>query len=397
MLSYQEHFSSQRPDGRHVSTVAACMAMLRDLQPELSLPKDLTPEEFPQWQAAVRQRHRQLLCLPAPTPQPAPVMLSRVQRDGYRVEKWEFYPDDYSAVPFLALIPDGASRDNPVPGVMCLPGTNHSKEFLAGEPLIDHPNCKAGRFPERNHMAQHIVKAGMAAFAFDNPGFGECSVLTDPALGETQFKTVPMMANGYLGLGMNYFTAVVFQKLRFMEHLRTLDYIDQQRIGVSAHSLGTGHAISLGLLCDDIKCVVFNDFLCDELRRFVSITEHPGEQVFSMYTSLQIIPGLLQSYSFQDLCAAFAPGWLAINEGGADELTDTVRRGYALCGAEDKLQISYYPKYADPESRKFHGDVPKYGLTFDQFYRDYHYVDVEDHSFRAEPSLALLKKCFGME
>lgn len=397
MLSYKDHFASQRADGRHVSTVAATMAMLRDLQPELALPKDLAAEDFPKWQAAVIERHRQLLCLPEATPQPEPKMLSCVQRDGYRVEKWEFYPDDYSAVPFLALIPDGADKDHPVPGVMCLPGTNHSKEFLAGEPLIAHPNCTPGRFPERNHMAQHIVKAGMAAFAFDNPGFGECSVLTDPAYGETQFKTVPMMANAYLGLGRNYFTVTVFQKLRFMEHLRKLPYIDRQRIGVSAHSLGTGHAISLGLLCGDIKAVVFNDFLCDELRRLVSITEHPGDTVFSMYGSMQIIPGLLQSYSFQDLCAAFAPRYLAINEGGADELTGTVQRGFRLCGAEDRLQITYYPKYADPEDRKFHGDVPKEGLTFDQFYRDHHYVDVEDHSFRPEPSIRLLKKAFGMK
>jgi hypothetical protein len=92
MLSYKEHFASQRADGRHVSTVAATMAMLRDLQPELALPKDLTAAGFSKWQTAVKERHRQLLCLPQATPQPEPVMLSCVQRSGYRVEKWEFYP-----------------------------------------------------------------------------------------------------------------------------------------------------------------------------------------------------------------------------------------------------------------------------------------------------------------
>ena len=101
-------------------------------------------------------------------------------------------------------------------------------------------------------------------------------------------------------------------------------------------------------------------------------------------------------YSFQDLCAAFAPRYLAINEGGADELIRTVKRGYELSNAQAQLQISYCPKYTDPEDRQFHNDIPKYGLTFDQFYRDYHYVDVEDHSFRPEPSIALLKKCFSL-
>ena len=68
-------------------------------------------------------------------------MLSSVQRDGCHVEKWEFYTGDYNAIPFLALIPDGASKANPVPGVMCYPGTVTGKERLAGEPEINHPNC----------------------------------------------------------------------------------------------------------------------------------------------------------------------------------------------------------------------------------------------------------------
>jgi hypothetical protein len=37
-----------------------------------------------------------------------------------------------------------------------------------------------------------------------------------------------------------------------------------------------------------------------------------------------------------------------------------------------------------------------YGLSSEQYYRDYNYVIVADHSFRAEPALPLLKKCFGM-
>ena len=78
---------------------------------------------------------------------PPPVRLWREERDGYRLEKWEFYPDDYAAVPFLVLIPEGASAAHPVPGVLCLPGSNHSKESLAGEPLPPHPEWPQNRFP----------------------------------------------------------------------------------------------------------------------------------------------------------------------------------------------------------------------------------------------------------
>ena len=123
MDTVKNQFVSSRPDGRFTSSMAAHMEMLRREKPKLSLPENLTKENFPQWNAAVREKLRELLLLPEFTPQPSPVLLSSVQREGYRVDKWEFYPDDYTAVPFLALIPDGASAEHPVPGVICLPGS----------------------------------------------------------------------------------------------------------------------------------------------------------------------------------------------------------------------------------------------------------------------------------
>lgn len=140
MFTYKKHYSSQRPDGRHVSTLAAFMENMRHWKPELSLPEDLTVETFRCWQTKVAEKCIELLQMPQFSEQPDPVRLSTVQREGYRVEKWEFYPDDYTAVPFLILIPDSADAEHPVPGVMCLLGSNWSKEFAAGEPLIDHPN-----------------------------------------------------------------------------------------------------------------------------------------------------------------------------------------------------------------------------------------------------------------
>lgn len=41
--------------------------------------------------------------------------------------------------------------------------------------------------------------------------------------------------------------------------------------------------------------------------------------------------------------------------------------------------------------------MPMYGLSSEGYYKDYSYVIVPDHSFRAEPALRLLKKAFGMK
>ena len=396
-LTYEEHFRSHRPDGRHISTFAAFMERLRQTKPDLACPEELTEENFKAFQAAVKERILQLLHMPEATPQPQPVLLSTVQRDGYRVEKWEFYPDDFTAVPYLALIPDGASAEAPVPGVLCFLGSNHSKEFCAGEEYPDHPNYVQTHFPERNQMAMYLVQNGMAAFVFDNPGIAECALPTDPAIGQSQMYTRAVMCHGLLETGLPYVGLTVFQRLRFMEYLRTVSYVDREKLAISSHSLGTEAAIFMGLLCEDIKAIVFNEDLHDDRRRFMCITEHPGDRMFQNYGNWHIVPGQFASFGYQDLCAAFAPRYLGMTEGGADEFMHTIERAYRFCGAEDHLLISYYTDYQDPAARNMDVPVPEYGLSSSDFYRKYMYVTVSDHSFRKEPALQLLKRCFQME
>ena len=110
-----------------------------------------------------------------------------------------------------------------------------------------------------------------------------------------------------------------------------------------------------------------------------------------------IMPGKMATYGYQDMCAAFAPRHLSLNEGGCFELTETVRRAYRFCNAEDNFQVNYYPAFTNPESRTRNENMPLYGLSSDQYYREYSYVIVSDHSFRKDPALKLLKNCFGLD
>lgn len=396
MLSYEKNFKSHRPDGRFVSSLAAYMEQLRHWKPELALPQVLTPEKFAAWQKLVSAKLLELLQMPEMTEQPPPRLLNSIKRDTYRVEKWEFYPDDYSAVPFLMLIPDCASPEHPVPGVLCLLGSNHNKEFSSGEPLLEHPNCQSQNFPERNRMALYIVKAGMCAIVLDNLEIGECSIQDDPKYGETQWRTRTEYCFGLLHGGFNYLGITVFQKLCAFKFLQTLKFINQEQWAISAHSLGTEPAIAMGILLPEIKAVIFNDFLHDDRRRYVAMTETEVENMLQDIGNWHIVPGIMRYFSFQDLCAAFAPRYLALNEGGAEEMLSTVERAYKICGAEEHLSISFYPAFADPATRTAHGKVPLYGLSKDQFYKDYSYVICEDHSYREKPSIALLKKCFSL-
>ena len=395
-LSYEEHFSSKRPDGRYVSTMAAFMARLRDMKPTLSLPENLTQESFSAWQKQVKETLYQQLAMPEATDQPAPVKLETHQRDGYRVERWEFYPDDYTAVPFLVMIPDTATPENQVPGVMCYLGSAVNKEFVCDEPQDPHPNRAGIKYPERNKMGLYMVQNGMVSFVFENPGTAESSVLTPPELGATHMYTRTVLCHGLLDTGMNYVGLTVFQRLQFLKWLDMFPYVDQNRLGISSHSLGTEAAIAVGLLDDRIKGIVLNDFLHDDRRRYVAITEQKKEKMSQDIGNWHIMPGKMATYGYQDMCAAFAPRYLSLNEGGCYELTEIVRRAYRFCNAEENFQVNYYPAFADPATRTKNENMPMYGLTSEGYYKDYSYVIVSDHSFRAEPALRLLKKAFGM-
>ncbi len=91
-MSYEKNFKSDRKDGRHISTMAAHMEMLRDLRPKLALPEDLTKESFCEWKAKVRAKLQELLLMPEFTDQPEPVFISREKRDGYSLEKLGVLP-----------------------------------------------------------------------------------------------------------------------------------------------------------------------------------------------------------------------------------------------------------------------------------------------------------------
>ncbi len=394
-LSDSTHFRSSRPDGRQTASMAAHMEYLRHLKPRLALPGDMTPEEFPLWREKVREKVRDLILLPEETAQPAPVLLGRVQRDGYAVEKWELYPNDWTAVPVLLLLPEGADPEHPVPCVLCQPGSNHSKELLAGEPLLDRPTCRVNRYPERNCMAKHFAKNGMAAIAFDNPAIAETALDTQKP--EDSGETARFhMCFGLIQSGLCYAGITVANLLKGVELAKSLPMIDSGRIAVSAHSLGTYPAAFLALLSEDVRAVVFNDFICDERVRYVAVTEEDEDEMRHNTGNIHEIPGLWLWFGIQDVLAALAPKPLAINEGGAWDVRQVIRRGYALAGAEEMLQESHYPKYADPATRIWDGPMPDRGLSFEEYY-DRSYVDIPDHSFRAEPSLRLLRRAFRLE
>ena len=119
------------------------------------------------------------------------------------------------------------------------------------------------------------------------------------------------------------------------------------------------------------------------------------EKMLDLTSTFHIVPGDFRYFGFEDLCAALAPRYLCLNEGGAEEYTGDVLRAFRAAVAEDHVLLTQYPVYTDPETRNYHGPVPDHGMNIESYFQ-WSYVNAPDHSFRAAPSLALLKKCFGL-
>ena len=123
---------STRPDGRFITTGGFLAHHFKNHKPKLAFNPRFTPAEATAWRKQVRARLKKVLAFPRVPKQPAPKLISSDMRDGYTLQRWELYPEPFCVVPMLMLIPDTATAKKPAPGVLCLPGSDHPKEFLAG-------------------------------------------------------------------------------------------------------------------------------------------------------------------------------------------------------------------------------------------------------------------------
>jgi pimeloyl-ACP methyl ester carboxylesterase len=370
---------SDRSDGRFVSTRGFVHYLIQNSRPKLAFNPEFTKSEMVAWKAEVRAKLKELVRFPAVPPQPAPKLISSARRDGYTVEKWELYPQPGSVVPFLMLVPDSASAQTPAPGVLCYPGSQGSKENLAGESLLN-PRFDTDH-PAENRMAMFYVKEGFVAVAVDNPGIAETSDLEKFGLAPWSYDR-STFSRYLLDLGWTYMGLSAFQGEQILNWMRTRPFIDRRRIVLSGHSLGTEAVMVLAIIDPDIRAVVYSNFLPRTiLRAKVWTKPKPNGERPQVDWLGHCVPGLWEWFDYPDLVASFAPVPLIITEGGSTRDLNLVKRAYRIMGAEEKVSVHYYPKYQDPHTRFDDVDIPE-GLDQQEWFR-YVNVDAPNHSFKA--------------
>ncbi len=375
---------TNREDGRFLSSRGTVQLMLKQ-KPAFTFNPSFTKAEFKDWQSGLRSAMKELMRFPEDSSQPAPVRVKTVQRDGYKVEKWESYPLPGSVVPFLVLIPDGVdtSRDK-VPSVLCIPGFGGSKEGLAGETEGDYNLTQSPVEPVRkNAMALRYVKKGLVAVAVDNPS---CAELSDNGYFDYLNTSRVLLEAGWSYLGLT-----AWQDWNILNWMKAQSYVNKERIIVSGFSLGTEPLMVLGALDPSIYAFVYNDFMCRTLERIQVMTKPDKDGKRPFPNSIEhLIPGFLTLFDFPDLVAALAPRPVICTEGGLDRDFSLIKEAYRIAGKPDNFTFYHYKKFADPKDRQQVERVPE-GIDRDTFFRIAN-VDPKNHYFKAEWVLPWIDK-----
>ncbi len=381
----KEDYEARRPDGMFESSLAFAMDYLRRLKPEYSFDDVKTPAEMDEWRRKVRAKLRELLQI-GEIPRPEFKIVSEAKRDGYRLYRYEFSPEERLVVPILVLVPERAIADGArVPAVICMPGSGASLNSLAGE-----PDDYANHFPLRNRQAWFYVKAGMVAVAIENPATAENGVD-----GVEHYRVQHVLSRPMRLAGRSPYGFMVEHVLETIELLKGHPNVDPARIAISGMSLGTMPGMYTAVLSDDVAAYVHNDFCCSRAIRAMAQTG--GQSQAAAQIDPRIPEGAYRWFDDDpEVLAAIAPRPLSLSEGGPwKRHLEKITRAYALAGASQNLQIAQYAKYADPASRKYDdADLKEMrGLTPEELFEVAN-VDAPQHSFHPDINLPWLSRIF---
>ena len=264
-----------------------------------------------------------------PLPIPAkPVPLQMRQLDAQQFDTFErrliAYHTDSPDREVRAYLFIPKSTDKKLPAMLCL---HQTTGIGKGEPagLGGNPNL---------HYALHLAQRGYVTLAPDYPSFGD-------------YKYDFPKEHGYISGTMK----AVYENMRSVDLLQSLDQVDGERIGVIGHSLGGHNSMFTAAFDTRLKVIVSN---CG----FTRFHKYYGGKLKG-WTSARYMPLINDKYDnnpdqvtfdFPEIVASFAPrpflasspiGDSNFEVSGVKETIAAATPIYRLLGHEVHLQANY--------------------------------------------------------
>ena len=297
-----------------------------------------TPASKAAWEAERPQIRAQLWSLLGKLPPrpklPEVQVLSREERDGYVVEKFQFDNEAGAMVPGYLLLPAGTS--NKAPAVLFC-------HWHGG----DYPIGKEELFQTR-HMPEApgpaLAKRGYVVLAIDTYCFGERNGRGPDGPSEKGADGEASACKFNLWVGRTLWGMIIRDDLMALDYLASRPEVDTGRIGVMGMSMGATRAWWLMALDERIKTGV--PICC--LTRYQNIIEHGYLSAHSFY---YFVPGMLNHFDTEAIVSLIAPRPVLFLDGDGDKtcpvdgihaIESAVRPVYGLYGEEKNFESVVY-------------------------------------------------------
>ncbi|MCX7710153.1 MAG: dienelactone hydrolase family protein [Clostridia bacterium] len=305
------------------------------------------PKAFHAWKNELRSALRDITGISRMEKcEPVFRVLEVTQLDGYQRKKTVLQTEKDVWMPFYMLIPDGIKEGDRRAAVIAPHGHGCCGKYgVAG--IDDVPVVKRSIERYQTDYGVHLVQLGYIVFCPDARGSGERREWMNQGDEDEKLlsSSCTQLNFAAISLGQSLTGMWVWDLMRLVDYIETLNICDTEKIGCCGFSGGGLQSLWLAAMDDRIKCAVVGSYM-HGFRESILKTHLCG---------CNFVPHLWEYADMGDLAALIAPRPLLIQNGSDDPLNgergiedvneqvEITRQSYKLFGEESKLQQYVFP------------------------------------------------------
>lgn len=250
-------------------------------------------------------------------------IVNEIKGNGFIRQSITFLSEPGDRISALLYIPSGIRKKDQLPAMLALHPTGPlGKRIVAGEGPLDN-----------RQYGLELAQRGYVVICPDYPSFGDYTY---------DFEQDQYVSGTMKG---------IFNHMRCVDLLESLEYVNSEKIGVIGHSLGGHNAMFVGVFDQRLKVIVsscgwtpFHDYYDGDIKGWTSLRYMPR-----LRDNYQLNPDLVP-FDFYEVVAALAPRPFFSNAPLHDEnfSVQGVKKGineagkvYRLLEKDDQLRVIY--------------------------------------------------------
>lgn len=250
-------------------------------------------------------------------------ILNETKGKGFIRQSITFASEPGDRIPALLYIPSGTKKEGKLPAMLALHPTGPlGKLIVAGEGPLDN-----------RQYGLELAQRGYVVLCPDYPSFGDY---------EYDFEQDKYLSGTMKG---------IFNHMRGVDLLESLEYVNPEKIGVIGHSLGGHNAMFVGVFDQRLKVIVsscgwtpFHDYYDGDINGWTSLRYMPRLKE-NYHQDPDLVP-----FDFYEVVAALAPRPFFSNSPlhdsnfsveGVKKAIAEAKKIYSLLDADKKIQVIY--------------------------------------------------------